>query len=124
MKFNYKKIIYWFPRVLGLLFAFFMSLFATEIFNEGYSVLKTIIGFLIQLIPALIILVFTAIGWKKDAWGTALFTILAIAYILYFKNQPWQTYVIISAPLFLIGVLFLLNKIFGEKKEKPAEKGL
>jgi len=115
MKFHLQRILYWSPRVLGLVFAFFMSLFATEIFNEGYSILKTTIGFLIQLIPALIILGFTAIGWKKNGWGAVLFTILAITYILYFKNQPWQTYAIISTPLFIIGVLFLLNKLIGPK---------
>ena len=114
MNFRFNKILYWSPRVLGLLFAFFMSLFATEIFNDGYSVLKTTIGFLIQLVPATIILVFTAIGWKKEGLGAALFFIIAIAYIIYFKNQPWQTYAIISTPLFFIGVLFFINKLVGK----------
>ena len=122
MKFNLRKIIYWPPRILGLIFAFFMSLFATEVFNESYSVLKTIIEFLIQLIPAFIVLGFTIIGWRKEGLGAGLFAILALAYIIYFKNQPWQTYTVISAPLFLIGALFFINKLINkEKTEKEAK---
>lgn len=113
-----RTIIYWSPRIFGLLFAFFIGLFATEIFNRGYSLSQTIIGILIQLIPAIIILVFTYIGWQKSYLGAMLFFILGFIYIIRFDNLSFAAYALIPAPLFFISLLFLLSSLFPPNKMK------
>ena len=34
---KWKRVLYWTPRVLGILFALFISIFALDVFGEGYS---------------------------------------------------------------------------------------
>lgn len=112
------KILYWIPRILGLLFAFFIGLFALDVLNENYSFGKTIVAFLVHLIPTYIVLLFTIIAWRKEGIGSMLFTIIGLAYVINFKDQPFLTYAIISGPLFLIAILFLLNNFLHGREEK------
>jgi hypothetical protein len=39
-----EKVLFWSPRVLGILIAIFISLFALDVFGEGYSFWETIIA--------------------------------------------------------------------------------
>ena len=110
--------LYWLPRILALLFAFFISLFALDVFNENYGIGKTIIAFSVHLIPTYIILIFTIIAWRNEGIGAMLFTIIGLAYVFNFQEQPFSTYVIISGPLFLIAILFLINNIIQGREKK------
>ncbi len=40
-----KKFLYWLPRILGILFAIFISIFALDAFGEGIPFLEAIVGF-------------------------------------------------------------------------------
>ncbi|HKZ34732.1 MAG TPA: hypothetical protein VJ179_02595 [Patescibacteria group bacterium] len=94
--------LYWSSRILSVLFVLFISFFAT---SE-----KSVIGFLIQLIPALIVLVVTLLAWKWERVGGILFYVLGFLYILFaWGYTHFGAYVIISGPMFLLGTLFLLH---------------
>lgn len=122
MNFRSCKILYWIPRILSLLFAFFIGLFALDVLNENFSTGKTIVAFSIHLIPTYIVLLFTIIAWKREGIGSMLFTIIGLAYIFNFKDQPFLTYAIISGPLFLIAILFLVNNfLYGREKEEKGD---
>jgi len=41
-----KRVLFWAPRVLGILFALFLSLFALDVFSEGYSFGETMLALL------------------------------------------------------------------------------
>ena len=47
------NFLFWLPRILGILFAVFISIFALDAFGEGIPVLEAIIGFVIHLVPTL-----------------------------------------------------------------------
>ena len=32
-----KQLLFWTPRILGILFALFLSMFALDVFGEGYG---------------------------------------------------------------------------------------
>ena len=105
-----KRILFWTPRILCILFAVFVSLFALDVFGEGYGFWEAILGFLIHLIPTGIILVALAISWRWEWLGGVLFIALGTAYLATTWNKfRWSAYLAISGPLFLIGVLFLIN---------------
>jgi len=108
MNANIKRILFWSPRVLCILFALFLSLFALDVFNEGYGFGETIIALLIHLIPTYIIVISLAIAWRWEWAGAILFITLAVFNLVLSKSASW----VISGPLFLLGVLFLLNWIF------------
>ena len=105
-----KCILYWTPRVLCLLFTAFISLFALDVFGENDGFWKTLVALVIHLIPTWIGLVILAITWRWEWVGALLFPVLGAFYIFAFRGKfVWYTYAIIAGPLFLLGVLFLLN---------------
>ena len=105
-----EKILFWSPRVLGILIAIFVSLFALDVFGEGYSSWETIAALAMHLIPTLVILIVLGIAWRWEWTGGFLFVALGVLYItLFWEPSNLPAYLIISGPLFLVGILFLLD---------------
>ena len=65
MEESVKRLLFWMPRILCIAFAVFVSLFALDVFGEGYDFFETILAFVIHLIPTGIILVAPAV-WSRD----------------------------------------------------------
>lgn len=102
--------LYWAPRLLGIAFALFISLFALDAFEAGRPFGQNIQAFLIHLIPTLFIILALILAWKWEWVGIVLFLGLAIAYIIMAWGRfPFLTYLIICGPLLLISILFGLN---------------
>jgi len=116
---NMKSILFWSPRVLGILFAMFLSVFALDVFGESLGFWKTILALLMHLIPVYIVIIALIIAWRWEWVGAILFSGLGILYIYLFRGGfPLITYLIISGPLFLVGILFLLNWRYREQLRK------
>jgi hypothetical protein len=117
MNMSIRTILYWAPRVLGIFFALFISVFALDVFTEGYRFWETVVALFMHLIPTAIVLLVLFISWRREQIGGALFLALGLFYIVAFWNPTrWQAYLIISGPLFLIGVLFLLSWRYGAER--------
>jgi hypothetical protein len=95
----------WAPRVLGILFATFISLFALDVFSEGYSFWETVLSLLMHLIPTGILLVVLALSWRWEWVGGILFSALGILYLIAARGA----YPVIWVPLFLEGALFVMS---------------
>lgn len=116
MKIAMKRTLYWTPRVLCVLFAGFVSLFALDVFSAGYGIRDTIIALLIHLVPTYLVVIATAISWRYELIGACLFMGLGVWYIVMVWGKfPWMTYAMISGPLFLVGGLFLLNRLYRDE---------
>jgi lysylphosphatidylglycerol synthetase-like protein (DUF2156 family) len=103
-----RRILFWTPRALCFAFAIFLSLFALDVFNEGYGFWKTLVALMIHLVPAFIVLAVLALAWRWEWVGAAGF---AAAGALYAKTA-WRhpSWILtISVPLFVIAALFLVN---------------
>jgi hypothetical protein len=100
-----KQTLFWIPRILSILYALFLSLFALDVFNEGYNIRDTIIALLIHLVPTYLVVIALFIAWQREHIGGALFIALAMIYLIISRGESW----IISVPFLLIGVLFLFN---------------
>jgi len=99
--------LYWAPRILGILFAGFISIFALDVFGAGYSPAETLIALAIHLIPTALVLVAVVLGWRREWMGALLFAALGAAYIvLSGGRQHWSAYLFIAGPLFLVAALF------------------
>jgi len=110
MKTPLKQLLFWAPRVLCLLFAAFISLFAADVFDAGYGFWKTMLALLVHLIPTWLILIGLAVSWRREWVGAALYTTLGILYLVMFWGRfVWYVYLFIAGPLILVGGLFLLN---------------
>jgi hypothetical protein len=111
-----KHVLFWSPRVLCILFAMFLSLFALDVFNEGYGFGETICALLIHLVPVYIVVIALIIAWRWEWIGAILFIAFALFYlVLSWGRLHWGAYLAISGPLVLLGVLFMLNWIYREQ---------
>ena len=116
MKKRTKHILFWLPRILGILFAIFLSLFAFDIFNEGYGVKETILALLIHLIPVFTVIAVLVLAWRRESIGALLFPALALVYpVLSQGRQHWSAYLVISGPLVVLGVLYMLIWMYREQ---------
>jgi hypothetical protein len=113
MKKPVKRVVFWTPRILGVLFAMFISIFALDVFGEGYDFWETIVALLMHLVPTGIIVIALAIAWRWEWIGALLFTGLGAGYVIMAWGRfEWVTYLLIAGPSFLIGALFLVNWFF------------
>ncbi len=105
-----KLLVYWAPRILAIAFAVFLSLFALDAFNTPGGFWQKALAFVMHLVPTAIVLVALAVAWRHEWIGAVLFPLLALLHLaMAWGRFDWSAYVVIEAPLLLVGALFLLN---------------
>ena len=110
MKILSQRLLLWTPRILGLLFAAFISLFALDVFEENHGFWQTTLALMMHLIPTAILLAIVAISWRWEWVGGVLFPALGAFYLINFWGRfPLSVYLVITGPLFFLGILFLMN---------------
>jgi hypothetical protein len=110
MKKPLKQALFWTPRILGILFAIFISVFALDVFGQGYSFAQVVLALGMHLIPTGILLVVLMLAWRWEWIGGILFPGLGIWYlVMAWGKFHWSVYLTISGPLILVGILFLIN---------------
>lgn len=106
-----QQLLYWAPRGLCIVMALFLSMFALDVFGAGHGFWSTTLALLLHLLPTFAILLVLAISWRREWIGAVLFVALALLYAAWSWHKPFGRSAIplISGPLLLVGVLFLLN---------------
>lgn len=89
----------------------FISMFALDVFNEGYGLGETILALLMHLIPTYVTVIMLIIAWRWEGIGAILFLLLPLIFLVMSRGETW----VISLPLFVVGVLFLFNRIYGSR---------
>jgi hypothetical protein len=109
MKNPVHPVLYWIPRGLVILQAIFISLFAFDVFSEGYDFLNLLQALAMHLLPTAVILISLAIAWRWEWIGGILFIALGMAYIITaWRAFDWSAYALIAGPLLLAGCLFII----------------
>jgi hypothetical protein len=104
-----KKILYWTPRVLGIVLGLFIGIFALDVFGTGQGFWRELGGFIIHLTPTWVILISLTIAWRWERLGGVLF-ILAGALMWVIFSAPGGIFIAIFAILLaLVGVMFLAS---------------
>lgn len=107
-----EKTFYWLPRILGILFTIFVSLFALDVFDGTFAWLDLFM----HLLPSLLLLIVLVLSWKWERVGAVLWFLLTVAYvILTWGSINWAAYLAIGLPPIIMGVLFWLSSIHGSK---------
>ena len=106
-----RGVLFWAPRILTILFALFLSVFALDVFAETKGFLETLTALALHLVPTFLVVVLLVFAWRRELIGVIAFAGLAIAYVVvtWGRGFPWVTYVMISGALLLISVLFFLS---------------
>jgi hypothetical protein len=106
----------WVARILCILFALFLSIFALDVFGEGYSPWQTLVALTMHLIPAALILIALGVAWRWEWAGGILFVALGVLYLaMAWGRFHWTAYLVIAGPLFLIGALFVIGWFWRER---------
>jgi hypothetical protein len=104
------NFLYWPPRIICILFACFISLFALDVFGEGQSFWETALALMMHLVPTALVILVLVIAWRWEWVGGVLFAALGLFYIVNFWGRfPLIAYVMIAGPLFLMSSLFFLT---------------
>jgi len=103
-----RRLLLWAPRALGVAFALFLSLFALDVFSESFGFWNTLLALAIHLIPTGIVVAVLALAWRWEWVGALLFAAAGGLYLMNALRHP-DWILMISGPLFLIAVLFLIS---------------
>lgn len=103
------QLVYWTPRVIGILIVVLFAMMSFDVFAEGEPIGEALMALLIHLIPAAVMGGVLAISWRREWVGGVLFILVSVLYIVAFSGAPIAAYLWISLPLFIAGILFLVN---------------
>jgi hypothetical protein len=105
-----KRLVYWTPRILSIAFAIFLSIFALDVFSTTDDIGHKALALVIHLIPTGLVLGALAIAWRHEWIGAILFPLLAVLHLVTAWGRfDWSAYVVIEAPLLLLGALFMMS---------------
>lgn len=109
-----KKLSYWSPRVLAILFTMFIMLFSLDVFDGTSSILDQLIGFFMHNLPAFGIILIIVLSWKKDMVGAIGFALIALVLFLLVSgvNQP-EGSAVNPAVFFICGPAVLISLLYG-----------
>ncbi|MCE1253752.1 MAG: hypothetical protein LWX83_09415 [Anaerolineae bacterium] len=121
MKTNLSRVLYWTPRILSILFILFISLFALDVFNEGYDPWQTFVGLTIHLIPSYILIAAAIIAWRWEPAGVVVYALMTGVYPLMVGSRAhWSVYLIMSGIPLLLAVLYLLDWMVRTRVQRQA----
>lgn len=103
------KLIY-IPNTLLIVFAIFLMLFSFDTFNEPDLMLgEKILGFLMHSIPSALVILVWLIARKKPLIGAIICVIVYVLFTIFFNTyREVITFLLISFPILLTGVLYLI----------------
>ncbi|MBS3151367.1 hypothetical protein J4443_03245 [Candidatus Woesearchaeota archaeon] len=110
------KFVYWTPRILSIIFIFFLALMSLDVFSAELSFWETVVGLFMHNIPAMILLIVLIISWKHEIVGGIGFVLAGILYIAWVLTniitEGFEWYYLlwilqISGIAFFIGIMFL-----------------
>jgi hypothetical protein len=105
-----RKLLFWSPRILTLLFIVFLLVPLREVATEKGDFWKLALSALIHLIPPAIIGLLLAISWRWALVGAMAFAVLGSTYIiLAWGRFSIAMYLTFSGPMFLMSFLYFLN---------------
>ncbi|MFA7717115.1 MAG: hypothetical protein WC875_00145 [Candidatus Absconditabacterales bacterium] len=124
---------YRFPRIVAIILMLFISIFALDIFGNGYTFRQTVVGLFMHLIPTWILLITLILSRKKyPLVGAIAFTAFGLRYAIINIIEMIQriggftggtppyylilTPLIIALPALAVGLSFFYNRRYNRKK--------
>lgn len=105
-----RKLLYWSPRVLCILFAAFITIFAFDVFEGNPPLSRVLLDLALHLLPTALLLAVLAAAWRREWIAGVAFLLLAVAYVAWAWGRfPIGVYLIIGGPLLVLSALFFLG---------------
>jgi len=88
-------------------------MFSLDVFEQAHSVKEIAVGLFMHNIPAFVLGLVLWGAWKREWIGAVVFGGLGIFYIVMAWGKfDWTAYAMISGPLFIMSILFLLGWLY------------
>lgn len=101
----------WFPRVLAIVFALFISVFALDSFEGHASFLEKLGHLLVHLIPTALVVGAMIVAWRYRIIGGLVFIMLGMAFTIHFGTwKETELFLMFSVPLFVAGLCFIFSR--------------
>ena len=106
-----QNFLTWFPRILALIFAGFISIFALDALDAHHTLLQQLGHVLIHLIPTAAVLAALWLAWYRRIIGGLVFMMLGMAFTIHFGTwRETGLFLMFSMPLFVTGVAFIFSR--------------
>ena len=104
------RALTWAPRIITLVFAFFIAVFAISVFGEGRPFGWVLIALVMHLVPSIVVAAIAAAAWRYEWFGAVATGLLALLYFLTKGAAlPWYDTVFIAGPLAVVALLYSVN---------------
>lgn len=107
-----RKLLFFAPRIAGILVAVFTGLFALDVFDMPGSTGERLLAFIIHAAPAIVMIGLLALAWRWEWVGALAFGAAAI-YMLRSVSGDWFSalgnLLLFVLPAALVAILFWLN---------------
>ena len=122
------QVLYWAPRVLGLMFALFVSFFSLDVsgfaFGQAFGFWNTIVALVLHLTRVYLLVTAVAIGWRWDWMGAILFFGITLWFLVEawgFRTSTLNLVEILSitVPPMVIALLFLVSWFIQKESQIP-----
>lgn len=121
MKTSLSRALFWAPRILGMLFVPFLMMFSLDVFEEAHGFREIAVGLIMHNLPALTLVLFLWLAWKREWAGAALFPLAGVFYIwLTWSQSSAVAKLLIAGPPIVTGMLFALA--WTERRKRSARE--
>jgi hypothetical protein len=111
------SILKWLARVLSMVAILFLLLFSFDAFGGDEPFGRQLTGFLIQNIPAFVLILSLVIAWKYEIAGGVLFLLAFAAMAVWFKSFAGNSAsLIVISPFFIAGCAFIIHALLSARK--------
>ncbi len=107
-----RTVLFWAPRLLGILFLLLLGMFSLDVFGMGGRFWETILAFLLHSIPAFILLAFFLFGWRREWVGAVGFLLFGTWYFIFAFGVDRSAYLVLGGVPLLIAALFFVGWVF------------
>lgn len=105
------RFITWFPRILAIVFAAFISIFALDALDGHDSIWTQLWHILMHLILSFAVLAALWLAWYRRIFGGLLFMILGMVFTIHFGTwKETELFLMFSFPLFVAGLAFIFSR--------------
>ncbi|MFA6992893.1 MAG: hypothetical protein WC269_06535 [Candidatus Gracilibacteria bacterium] len=130
---NIQRKICLVPKIAGLFFVAFLSLFSLDVISPEYSVGQILLGLFMHNIPVFILLAVLFVAWRYEIVGAVVFALAGVLYILLIIfntiNHQFAWYMVswcfsIAGPAFVVSYMYFYcwrNKKRSSKKTNMSD---
>lgn len=106
------RLLQWTPRVLGVTFVLFLSLFATDVLEQRLSAWRTLVALVLHLVPSLVLALVVWAAWHKPQLGAGVFAVAAGLYVYWTLQLRLPVDVALSRCLVIAGPSALIAALY------------